>query len=217
MNTPDIRDVYKAAVHYVEEKSATFTKKQSMEADEFKRRIRRMENDYNRLIRINTLLCDTLLPKVSFNEKADTINFDGMLVKVGRADPNVPLNVNMVSAGGGYVANESNNVNDFEIEQHKLDMESLLEHYYNSAFRVTKLIQHITKHKKYHCAEITNVRNWLIEHPKGAGHQLYSFGYGTTGPRIKVVSRGGDKKWNDNGLIPNTAVLLEELMAILSA
>jgi hypothetical protein len=57
---------------------------------------------------------------------------------------------------------------------------------------------------------VTQVRNNLVEHPnRGA---FYSFGYGSTGPRVKPMHQG-KQVWNDEGLVPNTRQFVDAIVS----
>jgi hypothetical protein len=218
MRTADIRSIYKVAVRFIGRMSGEFSQEQKEAANELKRRIRRLENDYNRLIHINSLLCEAKLPKIHFDETTGTMTVTNkgktQSIKLNRADPNIPVKIKGSTAIGAYTASDSNKTQEpEEIDELKMLMEQLLEHYYNNAFRITKLTQALTGKRKYHCPEITIVRNKLVEHPEAGS--LYSFGFGSNGPVVKPMHRGPNT-WNDNGLIPNTAALVASLIGVFS-
>lgn len=216
--TSDLRTVYKVAVRYVNKNIGEFTQEKKETANELKRRIKRLGNDYNRLIHINSILCEAKLPKVLFDETTDTMSITNkgvtQSIKLNRADPNIPMKIVSSTAIGAYSAKDTAETKESgRIDEFKMELEQLLEHYYNNAFRITKLTQVLTGKKKYHCVEITIVRNKLIEHPESGS--LYSFGFGSNGPVVKPIHRG-KKTWNDNGLVPNTAALVASLTEVLS-
>ncbi len=212
----NIRPAYKAAVKFLNHSSSLLSYEQLEAAKELKRRIKRMENDFNRLMQVNKLLCDAKIPKVHFDEHTSIITVTtergSQSIKLNRKDPNIPVKLLDSTAIGVYLADDSEDTKDSEHEAElKMMMEQLLEHFYNNAFRVTKLVQVVTGKSKYHCQEITIVRNKLIEHPESGS--LYSFGYGTNGPVVKPMYRG-EKLWNDLGLIPNTESLINSLIEV---
>ncbi len=101
----------------------------------------------------------------------------------------------------GYQAGNSDNA-DEEEQALQLELEEKIEGFYQSAHRILKLFGRIPGLEKIKCPAITRVRNNLIEHPKDGA--LYSFGVGTTGPRVKPMYQG-IQEFNDDGLLPNTA------------
>ena len=217
MDNSDIRSVYKAAVQYFTKRNKAFSRKQNEAANEIKRRIKRMENDYNRLIKINDLFCESEMPNAHFNEATDTSTFTyngiNQTIRYNRLNPNVPVKVVNSMSFCAYSASDLNVTEDSEgIDDLKMQMEQLLEHFYNNAFRITKLIQKVNN-SKAHCSEITIVRNKLIEHPEEGS--LYSFGFGSNGPTVKPMHIG-KKEWIDIGLIPNTEAFVNYLFEIFS-
>lgn len=214
MTVENIRNLYKASVSYVNNKYIEFDLDKKELSKEFKRRIKRLENDYNRLMRINTLLCETSFPKTHFDESTGirSILYNGGMFsyKINPADPHVPVKLVGSTSTNFYSAGEPNTSEG--VEELQMEMENTLEQYYYSAFRITKIVQELTGRKNYHCHEITIVRNKLIEHPEAGS--IYSFGYGTNGPQVKPICRG-EKEWNDAGLVHNTAALVKSILNIL--
>jgi hypothetical protein len=87
----------------------------------------------------------------------------------------------------------------------RVELEGLLESYYQNAHQVQRLVTGLLKPKrknKFECRPITMVRNGLVEHPRP--ELVYSFGYGTNGPVVRPIARGGKREWVDSGLVPNT-------------
>jgi hypothetical protein len=215
--TPEFRSLLKAASKYFESKASNQTAKQNEASAELKRRLRRLENDCNRLIKINNLLLDSQAAELSFDESSDSLVFthrgESVSIKLNRADPSVPISIPGVAATSGYVAGAAKNEKDeSDTEELKMVMEQLLEHYYSNAFRITKLVQQTTNQKKYHCMPITMVRNKLVEHPDSGS--LYSFGYGSNGPLVKPMHQGTNE-WTDAGLVANTTELVTSLKGVL--
>jgi len=210
---PDIRGTIKIVSKYVEVNESKFSQLQKEAGTELKRRIKRLENDCNRLTKINNMLLDTEQTTHSFDQESDTLTFthrgQSMSIKLNRADPEIPISIPGMAATSAYLAGASENSEDApHIEELKMVMEQSLEHYYSNAFRITKLIQQLTGQKKFHCLEITLVRNKLIEHPETGS--LYSFGYGSNGPLVKPMFRG-ETEFKDKGLVPNTIDLIESI------
>ncbi len=121
-----------------------------------------------------------------------------------RANPDVPITVNTLTAGAGYKAGSNAHYDD----SRRIKFEGQVEHYYYDAHRVVKLVRSLPGLKRFTCREITIVRNKLVEHPdKG---EPYSFGFGSSGPRIRPMHRKG-RQWHDEGLVPNTEALVSQL------
>lgn len=126
-----------------------------------------------------------------------------------RADPNVPLKMRRLTAGSAYHTGESQ-PSDEEEQRLRLELEEKLESYYHSAHRVLKLFHGLPGLSNIRCVEVSRVRNNLIEHP--AAGALYSFGVGSTGPRVKPMYRGASE-FNDEGLVPNTRAFVDAIVA----
>ncbi len=214
--SPDIRSAYKAVVRYIERMGDQLSAEQQEAANELKRRLKRLENDSNRIVKINNALLDAESPKIRFDDSTGTITFDfkgaSQSLKLKRADPEIPVKIDQSSTMGAYVAGRSENDSD-QSDELKMIMEQMLEGFYNNAFRITKLVQVIINKRKYDCREITIVRNKLVEHPDTG--TIYSFGYSSNGPVVKPIHRG-KKTWTDAGLVPNTNALAYSLMAAFS-
>jgi len=211
--TPKIGSLLKAVSKYFESKASSLAATQNEAGAELKRRLRRLENDCNRLIKINNLLLDSQAAELSFDESSDSLFFtykgESVSIKLKRADPSVPISIPGPAFTSGYPAGASKNEKDeSDTEELKMVMEQLLEHYYSNAFRITKLVQQTTNQRKYHCMPITMVRNKLVEHPNSGS--LYSFGYGSNGPLVKPMHHGTNE-WTDAGLVPNTIELITSL------
>jgi hypothetical protein len=213
--SPDLRSAYKALVRYLEHHGSQLTPDQIEAGVESKRRLRRLESDANRLVRINNALLDEESLKLTFDEGSDTITFSfkgtSQSIKLNRAHPDVPIKFGGATAVGAYVAGASDRDTPATDELKSL-MEQMLEGVYNNAFRLTKLVAQITGRSKYHCENVTIVRNKLVEHPNPGA--LYSFGFSSNGPVVKPIYRG-PRDWVDAGLVPNLQALSESLVQVL--
>ena len=186
-------------------------------AAEILRRVGRLRSTFTRLAEINTRLMATASISTSFDPDTDTFvaRFgDGeMRVKLRRIDPGVPIGITKLTEGGSYVARPNDAVSAQASDELKAEMEDLLESYYYNAHRVLKLVQGLPRMRNFKCKEVLIVRNKLIEH---ADHgDIYSFGWGSTGPRVKPMGRSG-REWNDEGLFRNTESFLVALTAHFS-
>jgi hypothetical protein len=183
---------------------------------EIKRRLKRLENDSNRLIRLNNELLDKEMAQVQFDEASDTLTFSfkgsAHSIKINRADPDTPVRLVGSTSMGAYVAGKPTPDGE-ATDELKSVMEQLLEGFYDNAFRITKLAGTRTGRPKFECRGITMVRNKLITHPpEGA---IYSFGFSSTGPVVKPIHRG-ELEWTDAGLVPNVEMLREALLNLFA-
>lgn len=217
---PDVRPAYKAAVAYVERCVNAMTPAQVDTASELKQRIRRLENDCYQLVRMNNQLVDAESWQMRFDEESGTmtIAYRGgeMSYRLKRAKPDVPVKLRSHVSMNVYDASRDDRSTEQpdHVESLKMSMETRLEHYYENAFRITKLVQQLTGDAKDHCEEITMVRNHLIAHPKFPA-TIYSFGFGSSGPVVKPVQRAGPRAWDDAGLVLNTRALVAWLIRAL--
>lgn len=215
---PDVRSAYKAVVVYLDKHAGTMTMIQLEAASELKRRLKRLENDSNRLVKINNSLVDAELPRIRFDESTGTLTMSHkgatQSIRLNRANSDVPVKLVQSTSLGAYMAGAEPPADTTpESEELKLAMEQMLEHYYINAFRITKLVQIVTGRSKYHVPEITLVRNKLIEHAELGS--IYSFGFGSNGPVVKPIHRG-QSEWRDAGLIPNANALAESLRSVFA-
>jgi len=217
---PDVRPAYKAAVAYVARHGGAFTPAQVATASELKRRIKRLENDCHQLVRINNQLVDAEAAQFRFDELSGTLTLSHKGVSQSltfkRANPDVPVRIRQHVSISTYDAGGDDHPEEpDQVRLLKMQMEQLVEQYYENAFKVTKLVQQLTGRAKIHCAPITAVRNDLIVHPKEPA-TIYSFGFGSNGPVVKPVQRAAPRVWNDIGLVPNTRELVAWLVEALS-
>jgi hypothetical protein len=214
--SPDLRAALKALVRYLDVRAATLTAEQMEAAAEIKRRLKRLENDTNRLIRINNKLLDNETPKIHFDEQSDTLTltFKGTAqsIKIKRANPDVPVKLAGSTSMGAYVAGKPNRDSE-ATDDLKSVMEQMLEGVYNNAFRITKLAQTVAGRRRFECRNITMVRNKLVEHPEPGA--IYSFGYSSNGPVVKPIHRG-EREWTDAGLVPNVEALRQSLLEVFA-
>ena len=214
---PETRDALRSAIAFLARNAKSLSDEQARAANELKRRLRRLESECNRLVKLNNTLMNSELPRLSHDTTSDTLTMTvgdvSHSITFNRADPNIPVRLVQSVAVGYYGPSEEPSQSSPEIEELKFLFESLLEQYYYNAFRITKLLQELTGRTKSHCMEITMVRNQLVEHPKDAAD--YTFGYGTHGPIVRPIKRG-DAAWNDAGLVPNTVALVKHIIIELA-
>lgn len=185
---------------------------QTAALSEIIRRLERLESRFAELMAINSKLSALKLPEFKFDPETDTLSLsiggkEAGKLQLNRADPNTPIRLENTAAVHAYVPEGDTSDSD-EDEAMKGLMEDLLEHYYSSAFRVVRIVKTLPGLKKFRCMEITIVRNKLLEHVEQG--ELYSFGFGTEGPRVKPMARGRPD-WVDHGLIGNTRAFDEAL------
>lgn len=90
--------------------------------------------------------------------------------------------------------------------------------FYRHAHRLVKALRGFPTLSKFTCKWVSIVRNQLIEHPEGQQPvtTLPSFGWGTSGPRLKPVRAAGESRdLQDPGLFKNAQELREALDAAL--
>lgn len=213
---PEVRGVSKVVSKYLKKHARDLSPTQKEAGIELKRRINRLENDCNRLIKINNWLLDNEGLEAAFDQSSDTLTFSykgkSVSIKLNRAVPAVPFIIPDTVATSGYKTSVlKEGLDTSHVDELKMVMEQMLEHYYSNAFRITKLVQQITNRKKYHCRPITMVRNKLVEHPEPGS--IYSFGFGSNGPLVKPMHRG-TTGWRDAGLVPNTIELVSSLNSV---
>jgi hypothetical protein len=213
---PETREALRAAITFLARNDASLNQNQIKAGNELKRRLRRLEAECNRLVKLNNTLMSSELPSLTHDTTTDMLTFSfgdvSHSIKLNSSDPNVPVLIQS-AAIGTYEPSEEPSHSMPAIEEMKVLFESLLEQYYYNAFRITKLLQELTGRTKSHCMEITMVRNQLVEHPKDAAD--YTFGYGTHGPVVRPVKRGAPA-WNDAGLVPNTVALVKHVVVELA-
>ena len=125
-----------------------------------------------------------------------------------RRPQHVPIQMKALTAGSAYHATMSQ-PSDEEEQRLRVELEEKVESYYQSAHRVLKLFGRIPDLAKIKCVAISRVRNELIEHPSDGA--LYSFGTGSTGPRVKPLHLG-NLKFNDEGLVPTTQAFVDAIV-----
>jgi hypothetical protein len=178
---------------------------------EVRRRLERLSIEAKRLIELNNILDDTTGIAINFDPGTDALIFKHddveMKIQLRRENPEIPLQISHLTSGEAYDATREAHQSPDRTHLHQ-ELESTIEIFYYSAHRVLKLLQTIPGLKKLSCREITIVRNKLVEHaPLGS---FYSFGCGSTGPRIKPIYKN-PIEWNDEGLVPNTRSFLKSI------
>lgn len=210
---PVLAPAIQAVSGYVERRRTDLLPEQVEILLEIRRRLERLEAQAHKLIGINNRMSEKKRFNVDFNSSTDTIIISvggkEQLLKLNRADPNVPMQMRELVSGSAYHAGISQ-TSDEEEQSLQAELEENLESYYQSAHRVLKLFGRVSCLPKIKCVAISRVRNELIEHPDDGA--LYSFGIGSTGPRVKPMHRG-TSKFNDEGLVPNTQDFVDAIVA----
>jgi hypothetical protein len=175
---------------------------------EIEKRLFRLSDQFHRLMEINRELAEPEVPKIHFNAETDMLEFtvgtQTMRLKLNRANADTPIGIGGSTAMAAYDAC-TDKPSSKEIVGLRAELEQLLESYYQNAHQVQKLVTDVLKPKRknrFECRPITMVRNKLVEHPRP--ELVYSFGYGTDGPVVRPMARGGQREWVDSGLVPNT-------------
>lgn len=211
--TPTLAPAIEAISSFSGEHRAGLSPEDAQILLEVQRRLERLEGQVAELVAINNRLWAKQGLKVDFDPATDTITFSvggvEQHLKLNRADPNVPIQMKGLTSGTAYHAGSSQPA-DEEERILKLELEEKLESYYQSAHRVLKLLGRVSCLPKIRCAAISRVRNELIEHTDDGA--LYSFGVGSTGPRVKPMHRG-TPKFNDEGLVQNTRAFVDAIVA----
>ncbi len=178
--------------------------------NEILQRLKRLDNQAGQLINANNSFIEHRAPRVEFDPATDTLTFEAegieQKITLKRADPNKPIQIDHLAAGGGYKAGRI--TTQEETSQAELMFEGALEEYYQNAHRVLKLVKTLPGLTNFECREITIVRNKLVEHP--AKGEPYSFGYGSTGPVIRPMHKP-DREWVDAGLVQNSDAFVTAL------
>lgn len=210
---PTLGPAIQAVSEYAERRHADLTPEHAQILLEIRRRLERLGAQAAELIDINNRMWAKQGFKVDFDPATDTIVFSvggtEQRLKLNRADPNVPIQMTSLTAGSAYHAGTSQ-PSDEEEQRLRVELEEKLESYYQSAHRVLKLFGRVPGLAKIKCVAISRVRNELVEHPDDCA--LYSFGAGSTGPRMKPMHRS-TPKFNDEGLVPNTRAFVDAIVA----
>lgn len=211
--TPTLLPAIQAVAQYVDRHQGRLSAEHAQILLEIRRRLERLEVQAAELIDVNNRMWGKQGFKVDFDPSTNTIIFSvgGMeqRLTLKRADPDVPIQVAGLTAGTGYHAGTSP-PSDEEEQRLRVELEEKLESYYQSAHRILKLFGRVPSLAKVRCVAVSRVRNKLIEHPDDGA--LYSFGVGSTGPRVKPMHRGAPK-FNDEGLVPNTQAFVDAVVA----
>jgi hypothetical protein len=211
--TPTLAPAIQAVAQFAERHQSDLSPQSAQVLLEIKRRLERLGVQAAELIGINNRIWAKQGFKVDFDSASDPVVFsvEGVeqRLKLKRADPNVPIQMSRLTAGSAYHAGTSH-PSDEEEQRLRLELEEKLESYYQSAHRVLKLFGRVPGLAKVKCVAISRVRNELIEHPHDGA--LYSFGTGSTGPRVRPMHRGAPK-FNDEGLVPNTRSFVDAIVA----
>ena len=183
---------------------------------EIARRLDRLTVQFEDLMAVNEKLMTASGLSLQFDPSTDSITLRvgdvEQHIQLNRADPKVPIEMKSLTQGGAYLAGSGEDALAGDPEL-RLTLEIGLESFYQSAHRVLKLFGMIDELRRIRCLPVTQVRNNLIEHPED--DQFYSFGFGSTGPRVKPMHRG-EPVWNDEGLLPNAAAFVTAIISGVS-
>ena len=161
----------------------------------------------------------SLVSNLSKNEKLipnqdDEIEIMGFKIKLQRADPNVPIQLDNTSKA--YLRGEKRLISkEDKIKEEKL--ERLTSEFYTTAHRVVHIVGGLPDLKSFKATSIRIVRNQLIEHPEGSGVTYDSFSYTKNeGPYIKGLRKDNQIAHMDKGFKMNNQEFLDELKSILT-
>lgn len=211
--TPTLAPAIQAITAYAEMHRTDLSPEHVQILLEIRRRLERLEGQAAELIAINNRMWAKQGFKVDFDPITDTITFSvggvEQRLKLNLANPNVPIQMKGLTSGTAYHVGTSQPA-DEDDQTLRVELEEKLESYYQSAHRVLKLLGRVSSLPKIRCVAISRVRNELIEHTDDGA--LYSFGVGSTGPRVKPMHRGAPK-FNDEGLVPNTRAFVDAIVS----
>jgi hypothetical protein len=213
---PDFTPALRAVAECQERASARLSDEHVKILSEIQRRLSRLNAQAGELIDINNRMWSKRGLDIRFDavEESLVLTIGGVekRLKFARADPNVPVAIGASTGTAAYVAGSEDG--DAEEQSLRIELEEKIEGFYQSAHRILKLFGRVPGLEKIRCAAVTQIRNNLIEHPKDGA--LYSFGVGTTGPRVKPMYQGA-QEFNDDGLVPTAAELVASIVRGCSA
>jgi hypothetical protein len=202
---PDISPASKAVAEFEQRQRANLIAEHGQILSEIQRRLSRLQRQASELIDINNRMWAKRGIEMRFDplDESIVLSVGGVerRLKFERADPNIPIAAGASTGTSAYHAGNSDNA-DEEEQVLRLELEEKIESFYQSAHRILKLFRRIPSLERIKSPAVTRVRNNLIEHPSDGS--LYSFGVGTTGPRVKPMYQG-TQEFDDDGLVPNTA------------
>lgn len=210
LNYPKIKRLFQ---NYKEKFSPSFTPQQEDLAKELANNLSDLEQIHADIVNINSELFD--VPGLSPNSE-DEIEFVGFKLKLKRADPNVPIqldNVTRAYSRGGTLPSVTSETKDKERR-----LERLASEFYRVAHRVAHIAEKLPALTTFKATPIRIIRNNLIEHPEGASSGVThdSFSYSKNeGPYVKGLRVGDKIQHMDKGFEINNEEFLFELEAIL--
>jgi len=118
-----------------------------------------------------------------------------------------------------YASEDEKSLSEAERE-HIYDLVEMVTAYYMAAARLLKALQQLPGLNRADSAPVRNVRNKLLEHHDKADSRVMLISFGVSrdgGPVVKPVRRPDRSGiFPDQGLVPNTAALLDDLSTSLS-
>lgn len=186
------------------QRAVSLSESQLARVVDIKKRVQRLDHQFNRLMKLNYELMVADGVKSSFDSETGLLTFQAfgasMSIILQRADPNKPVQILSNAAFGAYDASHDPLHNNPAVGALRTQLEDETESFYAQAHRVQKKIQYLLQLKKTECKEIAIVRNRILEHP--IDNVTNSFGYGTGGPHLSPMMRG-KSEIQDNGLVHN--------------
>lgn len=198
---------------YTEKFSSSFTTQQKDLASEFINKLGDLEQISSDIVNVNSQLLD--VPSLSPSNE-DVIEIMGFKLKLKRADPNVPIQLDNATKAYSR-GNALSSVNP-EIIDEERRLERLASEFYRVAHRVVHIAQKLPALTILKAKSIRIIRNQLIEHPESAdgGITHDSFSYSKNeGPYVKGLRVGDKTQFMDKGFKINNEEFLSELKIVL--
>ena len=212
MNYLDYSKIKDLIEKYIIKYSRTFSALEKDLSMELKNCIENLDSTSVEIVDIlHELFSDTRLVP---NEN-DEIEIMGFKLKLKRADPNIPIELDnaTIAYSKGYGP----------LRIVKKDKENKLERlsieFYRTAHRIIDITEKLPECKNFKAHDIRIIRNNLIDHPEGKGSGIThdSFSYSKNeGPYIKGLRIGNQLKHRDKGFKINSENFINELFSILS-
>lgn len=180
LNYLEIKELFQ---NYKEKYSSSFTPQQKDLADELANNLGDLEQISTNIVNINSQLLD--VASLSPNDE-DEIEIMGFKIKLKRADPNVPIqldNATKAYSRGDVLPSVTPDTKDKERRLERLSLE-----FYRVAHRVAHIAEKLPALTTFKATPIRIIRNHLIEHPEGtdSGITHDSFSYSKNeGPYVK--------------------------------
>lgn len=198
---------------YTEKFSSSFTTQQKDLVSEFINKLGDLEQISSDIVNVNSHLFDAS----SFNlNNEDEIEIMGFKLKLKRADPNVPIQLDNATKAYSR-GNVLSSVNPETIDKERR-LERLASEFYRVAHRIAHIAEKLPVLTIFTAKSIRMIRNHLIEHPEStdSGITNDSFSYSKNeGPLVKGLRVGDKAQFMDKGFKINNEEFLSELKIVL--